>query len=82
MNGMKMQTTAERMALIRQAHEKFAKKIKVQAKFEREERVQKVHELDKKFERDERLWNDSSQYAKQYYGETFRETTRFDNDWG
>ena len=77
-----MQTTADRMALIRQVHDKFKAKIKVQAKFERDERVEKVADIDKKFERDERLWNDSSQYAKQYYGETFRETTRFDNDWG
>ena len=76
-----MQTTADRMALIRQAHEKFKAKMKVQAKFEREERVVKVAEIDKKFERDERLWNDAPQYANQYYGETYRETTRFDNDW-
>ena len=60
-----MQTTADRMALIRQAHDKFKAKIKVQAKFER----------------DERLWNDAPQYAKQYYGEVYHETTRFDNDW-
>ncbi len=76
-----MQTTAERMALIRQAAEKFKAKQKVQAKFKREESTQKVHELDKHFERDERQWNDASKYANQYYGETFRETTRFDNDW-
>jgi hypothetical protein len=81
MDGMKMQTTAERMALIRQAAEKFKAKQKVQAKFKREESTQKVHELDKHFERDERQWNDASKYANQYYGETFRETTRFDNDW-
>lgn len=76
-----MQTTAERMALIRQAAEKFKAKQKVQAKFKRDESTQKVHELDKHFERDERQWNDASKYANQYYGETFRETTRFDNDW-
>jgi hypothetical protein len=81
MDGMKMQTTAERMALIREAHNKFQAKIKVQAKFEREERVQKVAEIDKHFERDERLWNDAPRYAQEFYGETFRETTRFDNDW-
>lgn len=76
-----MQTTADRMALIRQAHDKFKAKIKVQAKFERDEKVEKVAEIDKKFERDERLWNDAPQYAKQYYGEVYHETTRFDNDW-
>lgn len=26
-------------------------------------------------------WTDASQYAKKYYGETMRETTKFDNDW-
>ena len=26
-------------------------------------------------------WTDASKYAEQYYGETMRETTRFDNDW-
>ena len=79
---MNMQTTAERMALIRQVGEKFKAKQKAQAKFERDERqTEKVHELDKKFERDERLWNDAPRYAKQYYGDVYRETTRFDNDW-
>jgi len=77
-----MQTTAERMALIRQVGEKFKAKQKAQAKFARDERqTEKVHELDKKFERDERLWNDAPRYAKQYYGDVYRETTRFDNDW-
>jgi hypothetical protein len=81
MDGMKMQTTAERMALIREAAQKFKAKQKVQAKFKRDESTQKVHELDKHFERDERLWNDAPRYAKDYYGEVYRETTRFDNDW-
>lgn len=27
-------------------------------------------------------YTDASKYAKQYYGETLYETTRFDNDWG
>ena len=26
-------------------------------------------------------WTDASSYAKQYYGETMYETTRYDNDW-
>ena len=26
-------------------------------------------------------WTDASKYADQYYGETMRETTKFDNDW-
>ena len=26
-------------------------------------------------------WTDASKYAKEYYGETMFETTRYDNDW-
>ena len=26
-------------------------------------------------------WTDASKYAKEYYGETMYETTRYDNDW-
>lgn len=26
-------------------------------------------------------WTDASKYAEKYYGETMRETTKFDNDW-
>ena len=27
------------------------------------------------------VWTDASSYAEKYYGETMRETTKFDNDW-
>ena len=27
------------------------------------------------------FYTDASKYADKYYGETYRETTRFDNDW-
>lgn len=27
-------------------------------------------------------WTDASQYADEYYGETYRATTKYDNDWG
>lgn len=27
-------------------------------------------------------WTDASSYANEYYGETMRATTQFDNDWG
>lgn len=26
-------------------------------------------------------WTDASKYAKQYYGETLHETTKWDNEW-
>jgi len=31
--------------------------------------------------RDDLFWSDESKYAEQYFGDTYRETTRFDNDW-
>ena len=30
----------------------------------------------------ENHYTDASQYAKEYYGERYNQTTRFDNDWG
>ena len=70
-----MQTTAERMALIRLAAAKFKAKQARQAHIKRVEQM--VNE-----NADERYWTDAPKYAEQYYGETFRATTRFDNDWG
>ena len=26
-------------------------------------------------------WNDASQFSEKYYGDTYRETTKFDNEW-
>lgn len=84
-----MQTTAERMALIREAAQKFKAKQKVLAKFKRDENTSKkkknASEIDKldeeQIDRDERHWNDAAKYANEYYGDAFRATTRFDNDW-
>lgn len=69
-----MQTQAERMALIREAAKKFQAKQNKQASFRRKEK--------EKLDEDERYYTDASKYANEYYGEVFRETTRFDNDWG
>ena len=30
----------------------------------------------------ENHYTDATQYAKEYYGERYNQTTRFDNDWG
>jgi hypothetical protein len=70
---MATQTTAERMALIRAAAQKFQQSKTREARFVREEKVQETS--------DERYWTDAPRYADQYYGEVYRETTRFDNDW-
>lgn len=68
-----MQSTTERMKMIRAAAKKFQKKQNRSARFVREEKV--------KVDKDERYWTDASSYADQYYGETYRATTRYDNDW-
>jgi hypothetical protein len=71
--GGKMQTQAERMAMIRQAAKKFQESQTKQAGFHRKEK--------EKLSEDERYWTDAPKYAEKYYGEVYRETTRFDNDW-
>jgi len=35
-----------------------------------------------KMDENHNQWTDASKYANEYYGETMRETTKFDNDWG
>tara|TARA_B110000977_G_C10960553_1_gene448359 strand:- start:119 stop:454 length:336 start_codon:yes stop_codon:yes gene_type:complete len=34
-----------------------------------------------KMDENHNQWTDASKYADQYYGDTMRATTRFDNDW-
>ena len=75
-----MQTKAERLAMIKAAAEKFNKKQK---------RNRRVRESETSFmDRYSGLdgeninhYTDASKYAKEYYGETMFETTRFDNVW-
>lgn len=67
-----MQSYAERMEMIRAAREKIfgnGATRKVTAGRERKPRD------------DERYWTDSRQYANEYYGEAYRATTRYDNEW-
>jgi hypothetical protein len=68
-----MQSKAERLEMIKASAKRFQKLKAQEARFVREEK--------RKVESDERYWTDASAYAEQYYGETFRATTRFDNDW-
>lgn len=77
-----MQTKAERMALIREAAKKFQAKQTRAARFAREEReYDREFESRKKKEASEIYWTDSREYASKYYGDVYRATTRFDNDW-
>lgn len=65
--------TANRMEMIREAHKNFLAKQRRQMRFEREEK--------REVKEDERYWTDAPKYAKEYYGEVYHHTTRFDNDW-
>lgn len=31
--------------------------------------------------REELYWSDEAKYANEHFGDTYRQTTRFDNDW-
>ena len=71
-------TMEERLALIRKLSKKFNKKVK------RNSRVRKTetHYMDKYDNGDNiHAYTDASKYAEEYYGETMRNTTRYDNDW-
>lgn len=78
MNIEKDMTRSERIAVIREHAEKFNKKLK------RNQRVRKTETVSlDKYTNQENInhWTDASQYANQYYGDVYRQTTRYDNDW-
>ena len=70
-------TKAERIKMIKKAHADF------KAKQAREARLMAECDTEGN-ERTENWnhWTDASSYANEYYGETMRATTQFDNDWG
>tara|TARA_R110002153_G_scaffold55522_9_gene154079 strand:+ start:1061 stop:1402 length:342 start_codon:yes stop_codon:yes gene_type:complete len=83
------QNTAERMAMIRAAAQKFQKSKTKEARFVRTEKLTAVRSKPQKAgpvmdnaSKDERYWTDASKYAQEWYGEVYRETTKYDNDWG
>lgn len=95
---------ADRLALIKDVHEKieaekrsnatFKAKLKAKSKIvsaspARKVRKSEVKDLTEAFfksidkmDENHNQWTDASKYADQYYGETMRETTKYDNDWG
>lgn len=80
-------TYEERMALIKQIAERKnkMKRIKAQSKtvFRKAPKVQrKMMDVPEDTSKNPNYYTDASKYAKQYYGETFYQTTRYDNDWG
>jgi hypothetical protein len=88
---------ADRLALIKKIAEKqnsskaFRTKMgkkKVAARRGAEYDLERLAKDRKKFDREmeklnenHNLWTDSSSYAEKYYGDVYRETTKFDNDW-
>jgi len=77
-------TYDQRMALIKQIAERRKKMAEIKKKT-RKVRAQ-VAKVDRSFmdipkESNIYQYTDASKYAKEYYGETMYETTRYDNDW-
>ena len=78
MNIEKDMTQAERIAVIREHAQKFTKKLN------RNQRVRKTEtkSLDPYYNQENiSHWTDASKYAEEHYGDVFRQTTRYDNDW-
>lgn len=79
-------TYEERMALIKQIAERKnkMKRIKAESKtvFRKAPKAKrKMMEVPNEGE-NPNYWTDAPKYAEQYYGETYRATTQYDNDWG
>ena len=71
-------TPEERMALIRKTAEKFNKKVKRNRRVLKDETPVFDRSGD---DNNINHWTDAKSYANEYYGEVFRATTKFDNDW-
>ena len=71
-------TESQKMALIKECAERFNKKIKRNNRVRKTEtdNIEKYNNISNIY-----AWTDASRYAEEYYGETLRNTTRYDNDW-
>lgn len=73
------------VAELKKEHNKFMKQQakKQEAFMKKQARQARARRTENSPLRNEDFYyTDASKYAKQYYGETFHETTRHDNDWG
>ena len=92
------QTREERLALIKAAAEKVAKRNAFKAtqkanaasvrrytdvveKPRRKAAEEKFDAQMEKLNENYNYWTDAPQYAEKYYGQVYRDTTRFDNEW-
>ena len=70
------QTKEERLQLMKDVHKR------IKAREARDARLMEEMDEEGKERTDNwNHWTDASSYANEYYGETMRNTTRYDNDW-
>jgi len=78
-------TQAERLALIKKIAERRTKmqnvKRKTRALKPQIKKSKNLKDMPLPKETNIYQYTDASRYAKEYYGETMYETTRYDNDW-
>ena len=92
--NMTMQTKEQRLAIIKAVAEKvkarneFKTKARASASLAKVMVKDIVKAKDKKFaaaldkmDENHNHWTDANKYAEQYYGEVYRDTTRYDNEW-
>ena len=76
---------AERLALIKKIAERRTKmanvKRKTRALKPQIKKSKNLKNMPLPKETNIYQWTDASRYAKEYYGKTMYETTRYDNDW-
>lgn len=65
----------------KKAHKEELKAHRLQAAAERAATKAKREDTSMFVKAHEMHWTDASKYAETYYGETYRETTRHDNNW-
>lgn len=82
MSGItKDMSRSERLAVIREAAERFKQKKANEGRIIRDYTASYAVEKDVNDDFNVNHWTDASKYAEEYYGDTMRATTRFDNDW-
>jgi hypothetical protein len=90
----KVMTKEERLELIKKVAKKVEMKSKGKAAMSaakaakkkpvrkpKADKLLKMADEIVKNEYNENQWTDSSRYAEEYYGDVYRDTTRYDNDW-
>ncbi len=79
-------TYEDRMALIKKIAERRKRMSKVRQQSAKvikavQPKPTKKKEIEIPKESNMYAYTDASKYAKEYYGETYYQTTRYDNDW-